>query len=119
MKRPWNPAYQPVWDAMTPAERRRSGIFDVVLAMAVVLGLVLLAGCHRVSDTSTPQEGTTETAKTAPTPYSAFVDGRLVVDPETGCQYFEASHGELTPRYAWGGSGLYIVGCHEYQGEKR
>lgn len=40
--RPWNPAFQDVWESMTPNERRASFAFDAILAAAV---FIFLAWC--------------------------------------------------------------------------
>lgn len=43
---PFNPAWQPAWEAMTPNERRASFLFDVGV-WAIVFGLCWLAGGFR------------------------------------------------------------------------
>ena len=43
LPRPWNPAYKPVYDAMTDAERRRSLLFDLSL-LAVALVFIFFTG---------------------------------------------------------------------------
>jgi hypothetical protein len=45
--RPFNPAYRPVWDAMSHAERQMSCLIDMVIclfAIAIITGLQGLFG---------------------------------------------------------------------------
>lgn len=41
VRRPWNPAYREVWDAMSPDERRWSFLFDALIAV-VCIGLIIM-----------------------------------------------------------------------------
>lgn len=41
--RPWNPAYRATWDAMSPAERRSTVIFDCAVAAVVIFAMICLS----------------------------------------------------------------------------
>lgn len=45
VRRPWNPAYQEVWDMMTPDEKRSSFLFDCVV-IGVVFTLIGIAAAY-------------------------------------------------------------------------
>lgn len=47
VNRPWNPAWQETWDAMTPSERRASWLFDAVVVIVVI---VVLGACAWFGD---------------------------------------------------------------------
>lgn len=44
VRRPFNPAYRPVWEAMTHTERQASWLADWALVCVAVIVLGLLAG---------------------------------------------------------------------------
>lgn len=113
VRRPFNPAYGDTWDAMSHEERQRSTLWDWLLVVVVIGVMLFLSGCQRVDAPSAPREGTAERVEAAP-PAVTPLDGTATVreDTETGCQYWQLYDKSLTPRYAWGPSGLYIVGCH-------
>jgi hypothetical protein len=83
VKRPWNPAYAPIWDQMTDTEKRWSWLTDVGMVLAVLAILFSLSGCNSDPETLTP----------------ARVPGDAVkVDPDTGCQYIGSRRAGFTPR---------------------
>lgn len=40
VKRPWNPAYRPIWDRMTHRHRQISFLIDVAIVAAVFVGFL-------------------------------------------------------------------------------
>lgn len=94
---------------------RKPGIAWWLIHGAMVAFVALTAlgitGCQR-ADTSVARGGTTEGRRGGLDYLSTGRAAQVVVDRDTGCQYWMAyGNRAMTPRYAWGPSGLYVVGC--------
>jgi len=97
--RPWNPAFRSTWDAMSKPERQASMLFDVVIMVILVLGVLILSGCQRGPDTlPSPDEVSRDALKRSADQTRRETGLPIVVDPENGCQYIGLSNHGLTPR---------------------
>jgi len=124
--RPWNPAYQEVYDTMTEEERQNSFKIDMTLLIVVLFVCAIVGGCSRVEGTGTPpttgevSKGTSPSSRDMDDYYereerAASQDAGhwVTIDRATGCHYLGSTAYAITPRMSRIENGRqYQVGCY-------